>query len=817
MMPCMFAQVQQAQEAAHAKSSLKRAEDEKKAAEEAYRAANLAGQEAGNKEIAARAVADSIDKLSIELIEMQQANELLSQAFIENGNIATALYTPEIAYSYYQASIKKLLGMPDGNYLDLTESQRLVVNNNLLTLTKQLYDNSNKPAFLLYDFAILYDANLWLGSNLNSELLLALNNHINKQINYLAGYATLQSTSPSQFVAWAETAASQQDCAFAKVLGTYFYELSENSNLQQELTTKIILESVIDSKDVLEECGGISNGLRNAALCDGGSLDKEYKDSLEKSCTAILDGYNGRENFIAQLNSSELGKILVPIKQRDALQKSCTLERARLEAFNNAYRNKYFEYVALIDNYNQIVREYNIAAAAANAAYAKSAQHQANSNHWQACSEMHSLSSQMHGQDIVGTSPATRNVNFSVNIDSRDGFTFIHSDTIQRGSNIIATAAYTYNGYIATGEKINATLAAGQARRNAIDAPIVFSEPKALFTDEFGMSMIEDTLSSNRETTLQQLTVTPVSNNFTAEPDSSFWNIAVDNLKQDWQPLTDRVNRDSSLWYRFVDGVNSGMYSALSYLTGSGAADASPLVAGGVFANPASVAPIIANDNKSSIPPTTFKQLGIELLDAGKKTLLLTSVLANPAASIQDVYQILATPMHELNPKDLLLPGGNNANIDTTIPAYEAQGQDVDDAHTGHSNNVPGVEDIILPPYTSYDGDPLLFMFKGNGYLNSIKDWSIKGRVKAAKLPTEGKIRFVPREDYDSYNHLPRGPNNGYYDRFGNEWVKGPSRTPGEPFEWDVQLSELGKIHLGWASRDGKHINVSLKGEITHR
>jgi hypothetical protein len=32
----------------------------------------------------------------------------------------------------------------------------------------------------------------------------------------------------------------------------------------------------------------------------------------------------------------------------------------------------------------------------------------------------------------------------------------------------------------------------------------------------------------------------------------------------------------------------------------------------------------------------------------------------------------------------------------------------------------------------------------------------------------------------------------------------GPSRTAGQPFEWDVQLP------------DGRHLNVSLHGEITH-
>ncbi|MBP6219248.1 MAG: hypothetical protein KA436_11730 [Oligoflexales bacterium] len=70
----------------------------------------------------------------------------------------------------------------------------------------------------------------------------------------------------------------------------------------------------------------------------------------------------------------------------------------------------------------------------------------------------------------------------------------------------------------------------------------------------------------------------------------------------------------------------------------------------------------------------------------------------------------------------------------------------------------------------------------------------MKGRIKKVQLPTTGKIRFVPPEDYDPSTPLKRGPNGGYVDKFGNEWSKGPSRTPGQSFKWDVQL---GKNKLG--------------------
>ena len=60
-----------------------------------------------------------------------------------------------------------------------------------------------------------------------------------------------------------------------------------------------------------------------------------------------------------------------------------------------------------------------------------------------------------------------------------------------------------------------------------------------------------------------------------------------------------------------------------------------------------------------------------------------------------------------------------------------------------------------------------------------------------------GKVRLVPDPDYHYSEPILRGPNKGFVDKFGNEWVKGPSRTLGQPFEWDVQLSPLGQKQLG--------------------
>jgi hypothetical protein len=101
---------------------------------------------------------------------------------------------------------------------------------------------------------------------------------------------------------------------------------------------------------------------------------------------------------------------------------------------------------------------------------------------------------------------------------------------------------------------------------------------------------------------------------------------------------------------------------------------------------------------------------------------------------------------------------------------------------------------------------------------------SIGVRMRAAGpgdefgLPNQGRIRYVPPRGYNPENPLPRGPQGGYIDRFGNEWVVGPSRTPGQPFEWDVQLSRTGRSQIGWLSPDGNmaHVNVSPLGEVTH-
>ncbi|MCD0445668.1 polymorphic toxin type 17 domain-containing protein [Glycomyces sp. A-F 0318] len=105
----------------------------------------------------------------------------------------------------------------------------------------------------------------------------------------------------------------------------------------------------------------------------------------------------------------------------------------------------------------------------------------------------------------------------------------------------------------------------------------------------------------------------------------------------------------------------------------------------------------------------------------------------------------------------------------------------------------------------------------GDGADASAPRTGVKGLLKDAGLPTSGRIRYVPPKGVTPTTGLPKGPNGGYFDRHGNEWVKGPSRTKGEPYEWDVQLSSKGRNQIGWTTRDGSHANVSLGGHITHK
>ena len=89
----------------------------------------------------------------------------------------------------------------------------------------------------------------------------------------------------------------------------------------------------------------------------------------------------------------------------------------------------------------------------------------------------------------------------------------------------------------------------------------------------------------------------------------------------------------------------------------------------------------------------------------------------------------------------------------------------------------------------------------------------LKGLLKDKGLPTRGKIRFVPEKK--ALNTGIRVQDGGFVDRFGNVWRRPRGQIVREP-HWDVQLSRTGRQDLGWASRSGNHVNVSLDGRIVH-
>jgi hypothetical protein len=97
-----------------------------------------------------------------------------------------------------------------------------------------------------------------------------------------------------------------------------------------------------------------------------------------------------------------------------------------------------------------------------------------------------------------------------------------------------------------------------------------------------------------------------------------------------------------------------------------------------------------------------------------------------------------------------------------------------------------------------------VFIARGSSVANVAAKASKRSHYVKAQLPTTGKLRYIPPKNWHPDNPLPRGKRGGYMDKFGNEWTKGPSRTKGESFEWDVQRP------------DGSHWNISLDGKVTH-
>ncbi len=76
--------------------------------------------------------------------------------------------------------------------------------------------------------------------------------------------------------------------------------------------------------------------------------------------------------------------------------------------------------------------------------------------------------------------------------------------------------------------------------------------------------------------------------------------------------------------------------------------------------------------------------------------------------------------------------------------------------------------------------------------------------LRRLRLPIGGDVPFEPPNNWYPTEPLPKGPKKGYVDKKGREWTKGPTRTSGQDWEWDVQLP------------DGGHLNIDWDGTVTH-
>ena len=111
---------------------------------------------------------------------------------------------------------------------------------------------------------------------------------------------------------------------------------------------------------------------------------------------------------------------------------------------------------------------------------------------------------------------------------------------------------------------------------------------------------------------------------------------------------------------------------------------------------------------------------------------------------------------------------------------------------------------------------PLYMMGKDKEAKKAEKKRAFEENLKEVQLPTEGDVVFVLDKKYHPQMPLPRGDNNGFRDEMHIEWVKGPSRTAGDDFEWDVQLSKKGLKCYDSVRKGRNHLNVSPEGRIKH-
>ena len=149
---------------------------------------------------------------------------------------------------------------------------------------------------------------------------------------------------------------------------------------------------------------------------------------------------------------------------------------------------------------------------------------------------------------------------------------------------------------------------------------------------------------------------------------------------------------------------------AVTAFTGSSAAHANPaVIAGGSVVGNAAVPGAISATSFSGKPPSfTWGQLGRELQDVADKMVI------SPLRLAFHIRQILTTPIHDTKPEDVILPGGAKVDIEGSIPPTSAQDVAKELGKAEGVNAGPKSEDLSIPGYVAYDGEPVLFMCKGS-------------------------------------------------------------------------------------------------------
>jgi hypothetical protein len=162
-----------------------------------------------------------------------------------------------------------------------------------------------------------------------------------------------------------------------------------------------------------------------------------------------------------------------------------------------------------------------------------------------------------------------------------------------------------------------------------------------------------------------------------------------------------------------------------------------------------------------------------------------------------------AEPTPETPPKEK-----SGSNSDPGKGPKKSNDPDNESKKANDTSNGPKTTIDPIPPEEPY--------FNPIGTAGAARVWTKAARIKHAQLPSTGKVRYVPPKNWHASEPLPRGANGGYIDKFGNEWTRGPSRTQGQAFEWDVQLGKNATPGMKSVSPDGRHVNVSLDGRVTH-